>query len=89
MKRGWIVLVLAVGAIGVGVYWFFPMPLAQESQEKEEPRVIVVERSTLHTRVSETGTLVPIRTLDIKSQFSGEVLEILFVKGKRLFGINH
>lgn len=84
MKRGWIVLVLAVGAIGVGVYWFFPMPLAQESQEKEEPRVIVVERSTLHTRVSETGTLVPIRTLDIKSQFSGEVLEIFVREGEQV-----
>ncbi len=84
MKRGWIVLVLAVGAIGAGVYWFFPMPLAQESQGKEEPRVIVVERSTLHTRVSETGTLVPIRTLDIKSQFSGEVLEIFVHEGEQV-----
>lgn len=84
MKRGWIVLILAVGAIGVGVYWFFPMPLAQESQEKEEPRVFVVERSTLHTRVSETGTLVPIRTLDIKSQFSGEVLEIFVREGEQV-----
>ena len=84
MKRGWIVFILAVGAIGAGVYWFFPMPLGQESQGKEEPRVIVVERSTLHTRVSETGTLVPIRTLDIKSQFSGEVLEIFVHEGEQV-----
>ncbi|MDA0738520.1 MAG: efflux RND transporter periplasmic adaptor subunit [Nitrospirae bacterium] len=83
MKRGWIIFVLAIVAIGGGVYWFFPMPWAQQNQqEKEAPRVIVVERSTLKTRVSETGTLAPIRTLDIKSQFSGEVLKIFIREGE-------
>ena len=32
--------------------------------------------------VSETGTLAPIKTLDIKSQFSGEVLEIFIQEGE-------
>jgi biotin carboxyl carrier protein len=33
---------------------------------------------------SETGTLAPIRTLDIKSQFSGEVLEIFVREGEQV-----
>ena len=84
MKRGWIFYILVIGAIGAGGYWFFPMPVAQQNQKQEEPRVIVVERSTLKTRVSETGTLAPIRTLDIKSQFSGEVLEIFVREGEQV-----
>lgn len=86
MKQGWIIVVLAICVIGGGVYWFFPMPVFQEVEKKEEPRIIVVERSTLKTQVSETGTLAPIRTLDIKSQFSGEVLDIFVREGQRVVG---
>jgi len=84
MKNGWILFILVLGVIGAGVYWFFPMPLAQKNQMHDEPRVIVVERSTIKTRVSETGTLAPILTLDIKSQFSGEVLEIFVREGEQV-----
>ena len=84
MRRGWIFIVLVVVVIGGGAFWFFPLSSGNHSQTKEEPEVIVVERSTLKTRVSETGTLVPIRTLGIKSQFSGEVLEIFVHEGERV-----
>lgn len=84
MMRGWLYLVLAVGAIVAGAYWFFSTPAFQENQEKKASRVIVVERKTLTTRVSETGTLMPVRTLDIKSQFSGEVLKIFVHEGEQV-----
>jgi len=84
MKRGWIIFVLAIVAIGAGGYWFFPINSGNQTQENKTPRVIVVERSTLKTRVSETGTLAPIRTLDIKSQFSGKVVEIFVREGERV-----
>jgi len=84
MKRGWIISALLAIVIGAGVYWFFPISSGTQSQKKEGPRVFVVERSTLKTRVSETGTLEPIRTLDIKSQFSGEVLEIFVKEGEQV-----
>ncbi len=81
MNRGWIKFALAIVAIGAGVYWVSPITSDQQGHKKEEPQVIVVERSTVKTRVSETGTLAPIRTLDIKSQFSGEVLRIFVQEG--------
>jgi HlyD family secretion protein len=81
MKRGWTILILAIGVTGAGVYWWFPMSSGSQDEKKVVPKILVVERSTLKTRVSETGTLAPIRTLDIKSQFSGEVLEIFIHEG--------
>ncbi len=81
MNHGWIKFALAIVAIGAGVYWVSPITSDHQGHKKEEPQVIVVERSTVKTRVSETGTLAPIRTLDIKSQFSGEVLRIFVQEG--------
>jgi len=70
--------------MGAGVYWLFPQAVSEERKERKAPEVIVVKRSTVKTRVSETGTLEPIRTLDIKSQFSGEVLEIFVDEGEQV-----
>lgn len=84
MRSRWIIsIVLVLGICGVG-YWTFLQDSESREEVKKATRVIVVERSTLKTRVSETGTLAPIRTLDIKSQFSGEVLEIFAREGEQV-----
>lgn len=66
-------------ASGIGLY-AYPPTLQSNSGDKETPATIRVERSSLQTRVSETGTIQPSKTIEIKSQFSGEVAR-LFVSG--------
>ena len=52
------------------------------SVSEAAPRVIAVKRTTIQARVSETGTLEPSRTLEIKSQVSGEVTQIRVGEGE-------
>ncbi len=54
----------------------------KESGPKEQPRIIPVKRTSLETRVAETGTLEPARTIEIKSQVSGEVKRLFVVEGQ-------
>ncbi len=72
------VFVLVV-ASGIGLYAYFS-DLQSDSLEKQSPNTIEVLRSSIETRVSETGTIQPSKTIEIKSQFSGEVAQ-LFVSG--------
>ncbi len=39
-------------------------------------------RSSIDTRVSETGTIQPLKTIEIKSQFSGEVAQLFVSSGQ-------
>lgn len=66
---------------GAGLYISYPM-WQQESQETKPVSTVTVTRSTLQTRVSETGTIQPSKTIEIKSQFSGEVAQLFVKSGK-------
>ncbi len=52
------------------------------SSEKQTPATVEVIRRSLQTRVSETGTIQPLKTIEIKSQFSGEIAELFVVSGQ-------
>jgi HlyD family secretion protein len=46
--------------------------------------VALVERGPLQAKVVETGTLEPARTIDIKSQFSGEIRQVRVMANQRV-----
>jgi HlyD family secretion protein len=73
-------LILIV-ATGIGLYAYLP-DLQSDSSEKQPPATVEVVRSSLQTRVSETGTIQPSKTIEIKSQFSGQVAQ-LFVSSEQ------
>ena len=73
-------LILMVGT-GIGLYAYFP-DLQSDSSEKPPPATVEVVRSSLQTRVSETGTIQPSKTIEIKSQFSGEVAQLFVSSGQ-------
>jgi HlyD family secretion protein len=73
-------LILIV-ATGIGLYAYLP-DLQSDSSEKQPPATVEVVRRSLETRVSETGTIQPSKTIEIKSQFSGEVAELFVSSGQ-------
>ena len=79
-KLSLIILVLIVAA-GIGLYAYLPV-LQSNSSEKQAPSTVEVVRSSLQTRVSETGTIQPSKTIEIKSQFSGEVAQLFVSNGQ-------
>ncbi len=73
-------LILIV-ATGIGLYVYLP-DLQSDSSGKQPPATVEVVRSSLETRVSETGTIQPSKTIEIKSQFSGEVAQLFVSSGQ-------
>ncbi len=73
-------LILIV-ATGIGLYAYLP-DLQSDSSEKQPPTTVEVVRSSLETRVAETGTIQPSKTIEIKSQFSGEVSQLFVSSGQ-------
>ena len=67
--------------VGAGAAYFTSSEPPQTNPEDISNVVEVVQRS-LQTHVSETGTLEPIHTIDLKSQFSGEVRALLVSEGE-------
>ena len=85
MKRAWVFGSIGLIALaGGGTFFFSSTSWKDDEQLKERPQVVVVKRGVLKTQVSETGTLEPTRTIDIKSQFSGEVRQILVKEGQQV-----
>ncbi len=74
-------VVVLIVASGIGLYVYLPV-LQSDSSEKQAPSTIEVVRSSLQTRVSETGTIQPSKTIEIKSQFSGEVAQMFVSNGQ-------
>ncbi len=67
------------GAIGLYSY----LPSLQSGSSQQEPlNTVEVVRSSLQTKVSETGTIQPSKTIEIKSQFSGEVAQLFVSSGQ-------
>ncbi len=84
MKHAWLFVVMGLLVLGGGTAVLLSSAPDPMEESKEVPKVIVVKRGALQTQVSETGTLAPIRTIDIKSQFSGEVQGIFISAGKKV-----
>ncbi len=82
MKRGMVMIGLGVVALAAWGGMLFSPTTGKESLPNEEPRIIAVKRSSIQTRVTETGTLEPAWTLDLKSQVSGEVKHLYVTEGQ-------
>jgi HlyD family secretion protein len=76
----------ALGSIAlVGAASFLLSPsTGNERKSKDEPRIVAVKRDSVQTRVAETGTMEPARTIGIKSQVSGDVRLIHLAEGDRV-----
>ncbi len=74
-------VVVLIVATGIGLYAYLPA-LQSDSSEEQPPATVEVVRSSIDTRVSETGTIQPSKTIEIKSQFSGEVAQLFVSNGK-------
>ena len=84
MPRKVSVTVFALMVIaGIGLYSYLPT-LESDSSEKLPPTTVEVVRRSLETRVSETGTIQPSQTIEIKSQFSGEVAQVFVTTGQEV-----
>ena len=82
MKR-WTMIILVIAAIGIGgLVWFLSPLSGTTTTENEKPKLVTVTKGSIETRVSETGTLQPSKTVEIKSQFSGEVAQLLVNAGQ-------
>ena len=68
-------------ASGIGLYAYYP-GLQSVSTDQQPPATVEVVRTSLQTRVTETGTIQPSKTIEIKSQFSGEVAQLFVSSGK-------
>ena len=82
LKRGMILLGLCLAALAAAGSLFFSPTTGKESRPNDEPRIIAVKKTSIQARVSETGTLEPARTLEIKSQVSGEVKKLFVSEGQ-------
>lgn len=82
MKQKLVIAALGIAALGGAAGILLAPTTGKESGPKEQPRIIPVKRTSLETRVAETGTLEPARTIEIKSQVSGEVKRLFVVEGQ-------
>ena len=84
MQRGVVIIGLGLAALAGAAGLLFTPTTGKESRPSEQPRIVAVKRTAIQTRVSETGTLEPARTLEIKSQVSGEVRRLYVTEGQRV-----
>ncbi|GJL63218.1 MAG: macrolide transporter subunit MacA [Nitrospirales bacterium] len=84
MKR-WTIVFFLLFAFSVGaLVWIFSPLSGTADTSPNTPNLFTVTRGSIETRVSETGTLQPSKTVEIKSQFSGEVAQLLVTAGQRV-----
>lgn len=77
-KISWVLSIFILAGVIAGIA-YYSRSIGEQSSETTPPKLVEVARTSLQTKVSETGTIMPSQTIEIKSQFSGEVAQ-LFVK---------
>ena len=82
MKAKVLIPVLLLGAVG-GVLVYF-LTSAGASQQPTTTRLVKVDKGALTETASATGTIVPVRQVDVKSRTSGEVVEVLVVEDQEV-----
>ncbi|RMH33067.1 MAG: efflux RND transporter periplasmic adaptor subunit [Nitrospirae bacterium] len=83
-KTRWLMIVSVLGALGVIAFLLFRASFDQGVEQHAQTRVFTVHRTTVETRVSETGTLEPQQIVEIKSQFSGELARLFVDEGQKV-----
>ncbi len=84
MRQGALVIVLCLAALAGGAALVFSPTTGNDTQPKDNPRIIAVKRGPIQTRVVETGTLQPALTIAIKSQVSGEIRQLRVTEGQEV-----
>jgi HlyD family secretion protein len=74
MPRGWLALALLLLAIGAG-YWAWLRH--DDASNRPEYRTATIMRGSLTATVSATGTLNPVTSVQVGSQVSGQIRELL------------
>jgi HlyD family secretion protein len=82
-RKAFLTVAVLIVATGIGLYVYLPT-LQSDSSESHPPATVEVVRSSIDTRVSETGTIQPSKTIEIKSQFSGEVAQLFVSNGQTI-----
>ncbi|MFN7643086.1 MAG: efflux RND transporter periplasmic adaptor subunit [Burkholderiales bacterium] len=72
--RTWIVGLLAAGALGGGGWWWWQQRAAADAPQL---RTAKIERGTLTATVAASGTLAPTVQVQVSSQVSGQIREVL------------
>jgi HlyD family secretion protein len=82
-KTSWVLtIIILAGAIGAAVY--YSRSTDRPLSETIPRNLVEVVRTSLQTKVSETGTIMPSQTIEIKSQFSGEVAQLFVTPGQEI-----
>jgi len=82
-KTSWVLTILALAGAFVAVFQY-SRSTDQRSSDTPPPKLVEVVRTSLQTKVSETGTILPSQTIEIKSQFSGEVAQLFVAAGQEV-----
>ena len=84
MRQGALVIVLCLVVLAGGAALLFSPTTGNDTQPRDNPRIIAVKRGPIQTRVVETGTLQPALTIAIKSQVSGEIRQLHVTEGQEV-----
>lgn len=82
-KTSWVLIILMLAG-GLVVVFQYSRSTDQRSSDTTAPKLVEVVRTSLETKVSETGTILPSQTIEIKSQFSGEVAALFVTAGQEV-----
>ncbi len=82
-KLSWALTIVVLAGASVAVFQY-SRSSDQRSSDTTPPKLIEVVRTSLQTKVSETGTILPSQTIEIKSQFSGEVAKLFVTAGQEV-----
>lgn len=82
-KTSWALTILVLaGALGAVIQ--YSRSTDQLSPDTPPRKLVEVVRTSLQTKVTETGTILPSQTIEIKSQFSGEVAQLFVTAGQEV-----
>ena len=82
-KISWILTILVLTVASVVVFQY-SRPSDQRPSDTTPHKLVEVVRTSLQTKVSETGTILPSQTIEIKSQFSGEIAKLFVTAGQEV-----
>ena len=82
--RKWVRRIVILAVVALGAYWFFLRPKQSGAPVMGQYTPDTVQRRSLTTAVSGTGTVTPIESYYLKPLVTGEVLEAPFEVGDRV-----
>ena len=78
-KKKIIIIIVIIAVLALAAVFFASKRSKQE--EPAKPMIVKVMRDNIQTTISETGVIEPSRTVDVKSNIGGEVVELSVDEG--------